>query len=101
MELFRNRNIKTNYEGVKLMAAGVQRYRNLENDLLNFLKKYCKKYGFHIEAMIFEPYIESIVKSEEYEKLNNFLEMLRFELRPKGYKIDDKLSSEENLEAEK
>ena len=85
---------------MKTISTGVQKYRNMETDLVQFLKGYSENTGTNLETALFEQYIANLTYSEQYEKLNSFLETLKFELRVREYKINESLSPEENIEAE-
>lgn len=68
---------------MKKIAATIQLFRGMEKDLLQFLKNYCDRSNIQMETKLFEPYIGNLVSTERYEPLNAFLEILRFEMRPK------------------
>lgn len=46
-------------------------------------------------------YISKLVRLEQYEVLNKFVEIFRNELKPKEYKINEKLTPQENMKEEK
>lgn len=99
MHLINMKRINISYESLKTISAGVQKYRNMESDLVQFLKGYSENTGTPLETALFEQYIANLTFSEQYEKLNEFLETLKFELRVREYKINQKLSPDENIEA--
>lgn len=101
MNLLNAKKIKVSYESLKEISASVQKYRNMESDLVQFFRNYSEHSGISLETALFEQYIGSLTASEQYEKLNEFLETLKFELKIKEYKINEKLTPAENIEAEK
>jgi hypothetical protein len=70
-------------------------------DLITFLNKYCVKIHVELNATIFMTYISKLVRLEQYEVLNKFVEIFRNELKPKEYKINEKLTPQENMKEEK
>lgn len=73
----------------------------MESDLIEFVRKYCDRSHLQMETLLFQPYITSLTFTERYEALNSFLEILRQEFKAKDYKVNNKISAEENIKAEK
>ena len=73
MHLITLRKIGISYDSLKVISESVQKYRNMESDLVQFLKGYSENTGTSMETPLFEQYIANLTVSEQYEKLNEFL----------------------------
>lgn len=73
INLFNSRQCTLTYESLKKVASSIQNFKNMQSDLISFVRNYCDRTGTQIETQLFQPYISNLTFTERYETLNAFL----------------------------
>ena len=99
--LIKVNNIQIGRKGLQMVGDTWRKFEVINEDVLAFVRDYCRQLNLPFETTYHEPYTASLIKNKRFDKLELLVGVIMQEIQPKPFKVPQGVGSVKAVELEK
>jgi hypothetical protein len=93
VQLIKVNEIRISSQSLEAITNLWQRFDVINEDMLSFLKEYCRKMQIPFKTSFYARFCKSLIKTKNFSKLEVIANTIFVEIRPKPFRIDSTMSN--------
>lgn len=86
-------DIKVSEEALGMLTLTWHRFRIINEDMLTFVREYCKKMNIPFRTSFYSHFSSSLIKIKDFNKLRDLCTSVLTEIKPKPFKVDNTMKA--------